>query len=324
MDILFAPMEGVTGARFRRTHRKYFSGVDRYYMPFISPTQDHVFTPRELRNVGAEANEGVPAVPQLLTKNADDFLWAAGELAAMGYGEVNLNLGCPSGTVVAKGKGAGLLADPEGLERFLDTVFAHAPVPISIKTRLGLESPEEFSRLLEIFGRYPPALLIIHPRVRADFYRHPVRMGEFVRALPRVRCPVCYNGGVVTAADVARLEQRLPRVDAVMAGQGLLADPALAAKARGGPGAERDTLRAFHDELYQGYLRDFASGRNTVFHMKELWSYLCRLFDGGEKLFKQIKKAQDSAAYEGAVDRIFRELPLRAEADWGDAPGIWE
>ena len=102
MIYYFAPLEGVTGSEFRRAHHQFFPGVDAYYMPFLSPTQDHVFTQRERRNVLPEYNQGFRAVPQLLTKNAEDFLWCAGELSAMGYGEVNLNLGCPSGTVVAK------------------------------------------------------------------------------------------------------------------------------------------------------------------------------------------------------------------------------
>ena len=165
MQYYFAPLEGVTGSEFRRAHHRWFPGVDAYYMPFLSPTQDHVFTQRELRNVLPEYNQGFRAVPQLLTKNADDFLWCAGELAAMGYDEVNLNLGCPSGTVVAKGKGSGLLGAPEALDRMLDRIFSGSPVAVSLKTRLGLEDPEEFARLLEIFGRYPDSLLIVHPRV---------------------------------------------------------------------------------------------------------------------------------------------------------------
>ena len=117
MEYYFAPMEGITGAEYRAVHHRHFPGVDRYYMPFITPTQDRVFTPRELRNISPERNAGYRAVPQLLTKNAGDFNWAAGELFAMGYDEVNLNLGCPSGTVVAKGKGSGLLGAPEALDR---------------------------------------------------------------------------------------------------------------------------------------------------------------------------------------------------------------
>ena len=145
-----------------------------------------------------EYNQGFRAVPQLLTKNAADFLWCAGELSAMGYGEVNLNLGCPSGTVVAKGKGAGMLAKPEELERFLDEVFARAPagLRISLKTRLGLEDPEEFPRLLELFSRYPVSLLILHPRVRADFYKKPVRTEWFAYAAERYKGPPCVSTAV--------------------------------------------------------------------------------------------------------------------------------
>ena len=120
----------------------------------------------------------------------------------------------------------------------------------------------------------------------------------------------------MTAEDCARTAAEFPELRGLMVGQGLLANPALARQVRGGPPVRREELREFHDRLYETYLRDFASGRNTVFHMKELWSYLIRMFDGGEKLFKQIKKAQDTVAYEGAVDRIFATLPLREEADW--------
>ena len=315
MKYYFAPLEGVTGSEFRRTHHRFFPGVDAYYMPFLSPTQDHVFTQRELRNILPENNQDFRAVPQLLTKHAGDFLWCAGELAAMGYDEVNLNLGCPSGTVVAKGKGAGMLADPEELTRFLDAVFSKAPTKISLKTRLGLEDPEEFPRLLDIFSRYPVSLLIVHPRVRADFYKHPVRREWFRYAAEYYKGPLCFNGGLVTAGDCVRFGAEYPQVDQVMIGQGLLANPALVCQAKGGPGPDKKALRAFHDQLYHTYLELFASQRNTVFHMKELWSYLSRLFEGAEKPMKRIRKASDSPGYEAAVEQMFA-LPLRAEADW--------
>ena len=317
MELYFAPMEGITGARYRQAHRACFGGVDRYYLPFLSPTRDHLFTPRELRQVAPEANVGLNAVPQLLTREPADFLWAARALGEMGYGEVNLNLGCPSGTVVAKGKGAGLLADPPALERLLEGIFSGdlGGVRVSVKTRMGMADPEEFGPLLKLLGRFPIALLIVHPRVREDYYRHPLRRAEFLALLPRLGLPWCWNGGVTDRESFDRAAA-LPGARGVMIGQGLLADPALARKLRGGPPAGRDELRQFHDLLYRGYLADFGSQRNTVFHMKEVWRYLSRLFDGGEKLFKQIKKAQDGAAYESAVEQIFRTLPLREDADW--------
>lgn len=235
----------------------------------------------------------------------------------MGYREVNLNVGCPSGTVVAKGKGAGMLGDPERLDRFLDEIFsAGLELDISVKTRLGLTEPEEFGELLGIFNQYPISLLIVHPRVRKDYYREPVRTEEFEAVTRDYRGQLCYNGGLVSAGDCRGLAERFPSVDKLMIGQGLIANPALARQARGGPAAQREELRGMHEELYRIYLKNFNSGRNTVFHMKELWSYQSRLFVGGEKLFKQIRKAQDTAAYESAVDQIFATLPLREDADW--------
>ena len=292
MKYYFAPMEGVTGAEFRRAHHQVFGGVDAYYMPFLSPTQDHVFTPRELRGILPENNPGFRAVPQLLTRNVEDFLWAVGELAAMGYDEVNLNLGCPSGTVTAKGKGAGLL------QRW-DTL-------------------EELFPLLELFSRYPVSLLIIHPRVRQDFYREKVRLDAFAQALEVYPGPVCFNGGLVTPEDCKAFHARFPQVEHVMIGQGLLADPALTRKAKGGSAATVDELRAFHDLLYRTYLSLFSGERSTVFHMKELWSYLSRLFEDSARPLKKIRKADRSAPYEAAVEEMFAR-PLRRDALWEES-----
>ncbi|MEA4933855.1 MAG: tRNA-dihydrouridine synthase family protein [Lawsonibacter sp.] len=320
MEYYFAPMEGVTGAIYRTVHHQHFPGVDKYYMPFLTPTQDHVFTPRDLRNTAPEYNQGFRAVPQLLTRNAEDFLWAARELYAMGYDEVNLNLGCPSGTVTAKGKGAGLLANPEELDRVLDGIFSRVEGAVSIKTRLGMNHPEEFPRLLEVFQQYPISLLIIHPRVRQDFYREPVRLEAFEATQTQYPGALCYNGGLVTTQGCARFQARFPAVKRVMIGQGLLANPALIRQVKVGAEPQREELRAFHDELYHSYLEAFGSQRNTVFHMKEVWSYLSRLFEGVEKPVKQIRKAENSAAYESAVSQIFSSLPLRRDAEWENEP----
>ena len=316
MELYFAPLEGLTGGEFRRVHHKYFGGVDKYYAPFISPTCDHLFTPKEKRNLFPENNVGIPMVPQLLTKNADDFLWAANSLFEMGYEEVNLNVGCPSGTVVAKGKGSGLMKDPDYLNEFLYQIYSKAEGKVSVKTRLGLTDPEEFHRILNIYSRYPIPLLIIHPRVRMDYYKHPIRMEYFDEALRDYPGALCYNGGITTPADMERFCAAYPTVDRVMIGMGLLADPALGLKIKGEGKLERENLKAFHDELYHLYLDTFRSEKNTVFHLKELWQFLQHSFEGGEKLFKQIKKAQNSPQYEQAVEEIFRQLPLREQALW--------
>jgi len=311
MYLDFAPMEGITGAAFRRVHRTYFKGVDRYYTPFLSPTKEHIFTPREQREFYPEYNRQIPVIPQILTKVSEDFLWAAGQLHAMGYEEVNLNLGCPSGTVTAKGKGCGMLADREALRRFLDEIYEKSPCPVSIKTRLGMEDPADFFEILEIYNQYPVAELIVHPRVRKDFYRHPVRHEIFEQAMSSCKMPVSFNGGIVTVEDFEECAEKYPQVKAIMIGQGLVSDPFLADRIKFSAVSDAKRLRSFHDELFAVYAELFRSQNNAAQRMKELWFYLIRLFDGGDHLGKQILKSKTAQDYILSVNRVFSELPIK-------------
>lgn len=314
MKLYCAPMEGVTGYIYRNVHCRFFDGIDKYYMPFVSPSPHRHFTPRQLQDIAPAHNESVPAVPQLMTKDAEDFIWAANEFEQMGYREVNLNCGCPSGTVVSKGKGAGFLADPDGLDRFFDKVFSAVQVPISVKTRLGIHELEEFPKLLAVYNRYPITELIIHPRVQKDFYKGGVRKNAFVEALANSKNPVCYNGDLVTENDLAQFASEFPAVGAVMIGRGLIADPSLAARIKGAAGADRNTLQAFHQTVYEQYAKAFGNRRNAMLRMKEIWFYHIHLFDKSEKYAKKLKKATSTEDFENAMSAIYRDLPLRENA----------
>lgn len=156
MILSLAPMEGVTGHVFRRVHAECFGALDRYYTPFVAPPQvGKGFVGRAKKELDPVANEGLNVVPQLLTRDADRFVWAAGLLQQMGYREVNLNAGCPSGTVVSKGKGAGFLREPRELEAFLQDVCERSPLPVSVKTRIGVEKDDEYG------GSWPPTAAVI-------------------------------------------------------------------------------------------------------------------------------------------------------------------
>ena len=184
-----APMEGLTDRVWRQAHQHIFGGADRYYAPFISPPENRIPVKKKMDELLPEANPGVPVIPQLLGKDGSCAAWMIGVLRQMGYTEVNLNFGCPSGTVTAKGKGAGMLRDLEALDRFLDTVFEEAGGPISVKTRIGVDKPEEFQAILEVYNRYPLAELIIHPRVMRQLYRGQADRDAFAAALPACQVP---------------------------------------------------------------------------------------------------------------------------------------
>ena len=310
----FAPLEGLTDSIYRRLHHRYFGGVDRYFTPFFSPTVHRSLTPREARELPKADTMEFSVVPQLLTKVPEDFLWMAGVCRDFGYREVNLNIGCPSGTVTAKGKGAGMLRDIEGLDAFLDSVFAETPLPISVKTRIGFEKPEEFGGILDIYNRYPIKELIIHPRVRKAFYNGPVDMDAFRCGLRQSKAPVCYNGSLRTKEDIAAFSADFPEVDAIMLGRGLIADPGLLTPV----GTTAKTLEAFHDALLAEYTEAFGGSRNAMFRLKENWRHWLCKFEDSEKLGKRLRKTTDVNDYKAITREIFHNLPMRESVvpDW--------
>ena len=314
MNYYFAPMEGLTDSIYRKAHHAHFAGVTRYYMPFISPTVHRTLTPREARELPKADSVPFTAVPQLLTKVSDDFLWAAGVCRDLGYSEVNLNMGCPSGTVTAKGKGSGMLKDLDHLRHFLDDIYGAAPIPVSVKTRLGFEDPAEFPALMDIFNDYPICELTVHPRVRKDFYNGTVNMDAFRYCLEVSKNPVCYNGNLCSVSQIEAFQKEFPQVEAVMIGRGLIGDPGMLNP--GGTTAE--ALESFMDTLLEEYQVAFGSARNAMFRLKENWHLLAYRFEGSEKLIKRLRKTTDLTEYKQITREIFHTLPLAPElqANW--------
>ena len=302
MDIRFAPLEGLTDTVYRRTHHAHFGGVSKYYIPFVSPTQHHVFTPKEMRAIGPEYNAGIPTVPQIIAKDAEHFLWAAGEMAAMGYEEVNLNIGCPSGTVTAKGKGSGMLRDLYALDAFLNEVCAKSPINVSVKTRIGFESPDEWPEILDVLVDYPLKEIIIHPRTRSGFYKVGTLHLEAFRMAAERKPPLVYNGDIFSAADAAAIQAEFPGMP-MMLGRGLVCNPALAQEVCGGAPLEKTAFRAFHDALWDAYRRDRPLDQAHS-RMRELMIYMSCAFADADKSAKNVRKSSPKT-YDEAIDRLF-------------------
>ena len=312
MQYYAAPMEGLTDRVWRQAQQKWFGPegtAHRYYAPFLSPPENRVLIKKKMAELEPAANPGVQVIPQLLAKDGELAAWMIGELRRMGYTEVNLNFGCPSGTVTAKGKGSGMLRDTQKLDAFLDAVFSQAGGPVSVKTRLGVARAEEFGEILDVYNKYPLCELIVHPRVMKQLYRGQADREAFAACLPACTAPVCYNGDVTTVDDLRALEAAFPGLSGIMVGRGLIADPALLRKAVGGPAASREELRGYHDELYHGYTEAFGMASCAVSRMKAHWFYLIHLFDGADALEKPLRKAREGWEYETVVNQIFACWP---------------
>ncbi len=320
-----APMEGCTGYVYRKTFHKYFSGVDKYYTPFLSANHNFRFKKRELKEVSPSLNEGMHLVPQIITNNAEQFVWSCEKMADLGYREVNLNAGCPAGTVFAKRKGSGMLYDLADYEDFLNAVFRDlekkkVPVAVSVKTRIGVSDTEDLEYLMELYNKYPISELIIHPRVREDYYKKPIRIREFLTAKDMSKNPVCYNGDIAffeeestfygnTKPEIEKLISD-ESLAGIMCGRGALRDPSLFRRLRGGERLTHKELSDFMNELWQEYCIEMDSPGNAMFRMKELWGYTAMLFNDVEKPLKAIRKAKNPDVYVNASREILQNHPF--------------
>lgn len=311
MKFYLAPLEGITGYIYRNAYHRYFPDADKYFTPFIAPHTKRCLNSREKNDILPEHNRGMKVVPQILTNNARDFIRIGKLLSEYGYEEINLNLGCPSGTVVAKGRGAGFLEYPKELNAFLEEVFEKLDLKISIKTRIGKEETWEWEDLLSIYNQYPLEELIVHPRVQKDFYRGKPDREAYRLAEAESKNALCYNGNIFTLQDYEELLQAFPKTEAVMVGRGVIANPQLIAMLRGRTAkVDKAAIRAFHDEVCAGYAENLSGDRNVLFKMKELWFYMGQIFADSEKHMKKIRKCQSLSEYGWIIDSLFAEKEI--------------
>lgn len=315
MKFYLAPLEGITGYIFRNAWADYFGGMDKYVTPFISPNTKKCFTTKEKKDILPEHNQGKYVVPQILTANAEYFIDTAKRLKEFGYQEINFNLGCPSGTVITKKKGAGFLGYPGELDAFLEKVFEEIyqkeEMKISIKTRLGMEAEKEFDTLLEIYNRYPLEELILHPRVQKDFYKKPVHLLPLERIVENSQAEFCYNGDIFTPKHYRKLVQSLPAIECTMLGRGILVNPGLLEEIKTGKPMEKEVLYQFLKRLCKDYEEELSGDRTVLYKMKELWFYLGHSFEDSEAYMKKIKKTDKLAEYHRIVEELFAERQLR-------------
>ncbi|WP_281086332.1 tRNA-dihydrouridine synthase family protein [Eubacterium ruminantium] len=303
MMISLAPMEGITTYIYRNAINKYFGGIDKFYTPFL--TASHL-KGRELRDVNPDNNDPENLIPQLLVNDSDLFITITKQLQNLGYDEVNLNLGCPSGTVTSKGRGSGFLDKTNELKKFLDDIFDRTPISISIKTRIGFEFINEWEDIAEIYKDYPIKELIIHPRVGKELYKGTAHRDIYEQMISYLKGYMpdtlfTYNG------DITTIDDPYYKKDSIMIGRGLINDPSLAYKIKTGNDSFPDFKKSFilfHDELLNNYVTEMNYEDQVVKKMKELWVYFSKGLNIDKKLTKEILKSNSLVSYKNTFNIV--------------------
>lgn len=295
-----APLEGITTYVFRAVYHRHFKDFDKYFTPFLTSTN---LSWKEKNEIAPEHNEGLNLVPQILTNIPDTFACIANQLKAYGYETVNLNLGCPSGTVVSKKRGAGQLRDTYALEHFFEEIFEKSDVKISVKTRIGMEDSCEWEDILEVYKKFPFEEIIVHPRLRKDFYNGLPRMDAYRQIYEcGLNIPICYNGDIVSLESAQKIVEQFPGTDSCMIGRGMLRNPDILSSTKQNTCAP-EKLYEFLQDLCESYKKLYGPGqdRNVLFKLKDIWNFLGLSYPDKERELKKIRKADSISEYNIAV-----------------------
>jgi len=306
MLFYFAPLEGITNYIYRNTFSNYYNNVDKYFTPFLNANSAGCLAKKSQREIDGENNKVLNLVPQLLTNNSNTFNLVSNKLKDLGYDEINLNLGCPSGTVTSKGKGSGQLKDTKKLKVFFDEIFKNNIQDISVKTRIGFSTSAEMETLIKIFNDYPIKELIVHPRIREDYYKGPINIEVFSDIVKESKNEVCYNGDLFTVKQINDFVTTFPTINKIMLGRGLIANPMLIEEYKTGKTLSIKNFREFHDSLYNQYSQILFGDKNILFKMKDYWRVWKINFPENEKQVKQLLKSQTLVSYLKAVDFILK------------------
>ena len=311
--LILAPMRGITTMHYRKAFVHHFGGLDAEMAPFISTVPADKINPKLLRDVLPENNSGLPLIPQLIGKNADEFVNMAKALHDIGYEEVNWNLGCPHKPIRNKGRGSGLLPHPERVDALLDTICTESPCKVSVKVRLGVADKSELLKLIPVLNRHPLSEVIIHPRTAEQMYDGMVDLDAFAKAYEQVKHPVCYNGDINSLSFYQNVKQRFPKITRWMLGRGLLANPFLCEQIKSGSSKPENAiqrLRAFHDDVFENYRSVIDGDLPMLGKMKEFWAYPALHLSNGRNFLKKVKKCPRLATYTQILNEYL------ANAEW--------
>jgi len=310
ITLLSSPLQGFTDFRFRNAFHKHFGGIDTFYSPYIKLNGKLVVKGSYERDILPENNNTLEVIPQIITNDAEEFLFVAKYVQQFGYKELNWNLGCPYPMVAKCGMGSGLISNTSQIENILKRVHNETDIIVSMKMRMGYENPTEILDVFPILEQYPIKNIAIHARIGKQLYKGGVDLDSFQKCLDTSKQKIYYNGDITSVAKFKELQERFPSIDHWMIGRGLIADPFLPSMIKNNtteyPKNRLEIFEAFHDEIYREY--DAYLQGPTPIRMKMLgfWEYFSESFSNPQKTFKKIKKAGNSKNYEAAVKEIFK------------------
>lgn len=308
VTLLSSPLQGFTDFRFRNAFQKYFEGIDTFYAPYIKMNGKLVIKNSYQRDLQPDNNTSLTVIPQVMTNDADEFLFAVNYVQSLGYKEMNWNLGCPYPMVTKRGMGSGLICNPDKINEVLKRAHNQTDIVVSMKMRMGYENAQEILEVFPMLDTYPLKNIAIHARIGKQLYKGPVDLEAFQKCVESTKHKLYYNGDITTVAKFKEIKERFPTIDHFMIGRGLIADPFLPGMIKADtteyPADRWKIFSEFHDTIYQQYDEALSGPTPIKMKMQGFWEFFSQSFSNPQKTFKMIKKANNPRAYKQAVREI--------------------
>ena len=228
--LILAPMEGVTDIMFRQV----IAHAGRPDLFFTEFTNVSSYASEKGRHNALERLEVAPSdspiIAQIWGKNPEHFSETTSALASLGFSGVDLNFGCPDKHVNKAGGGAAMIKTPDLAIECLKNAKKSTSLPVSVKTRLGWSSHEEFKEWLPVLLNEHPAALTVHLRTKKEMSKvlaHYELIPEIIQLRDKIspETKLIINGDIKDKAHALELHKKCPEVDGFMIGRGVFQNP---------------------------------------------------------------------------------------------------
>jgi len=229
-----------------------------------------------------------PVALQIGGSEPDEMAECARYVESYGYDEININVGCPSDRVRSGRFGACLMAEPGIVANCVHAMRAAVAVPVTVKTRIGIDRDESLDQLSEFVDTVADAgctTFIVHARrawlngisPKQNREVPPLnysRVYELKRRRPQLT--IVINGGIKTL-DAA--DRHLDQVDGVMMARQAYASPYLLAQVDN-RFYNSSRIPPSREDVLERYLEYCARELNSGCPLNRLSRHLMGLFQG--------------------------------------------
>ena len=322
--LALAPMQDVTDLAFWRVMARY-GGADAYWTEYFRVHADSRLEKWIVESITHNPT-GRPVVAQMIGNDVPALVRTARELQQYPIAAIDLNLGCPAPVVYRKCAGGGLLRDMARIDAILGALREAVSIPLTVKTRVGFDSPAPFGGLLALLARHSIDLVTVHGRTVAQMYGPGIRYDLIAQAVDELPCPVLGNGNV-HGPEQAALLLAWTGAHGLMIGRGAIRNPWLFRQIRQQLRGEPVTLPTGREvlgyigELWEAEATPGASETAQVQRLKKFMNFIGEGAAAAERFLYEIRRATTKAGFFKVCARYLdHDEPMRLEPAGRAAP----